>query len=444
MQCHDRLDDREPEAVGFGVSAACRVASVEAIEQAPELFGRNGRPFVLDRYRRDVAVLRAEQPHRRPSGAVAHCVHDEVVDRAPTQGRIDEGHAGGLHVELKAALIGRPFEVFGDLLKLSVQRNRCPLDRQRSMVDLREEQDVLRNLPQPVSSSRFDSRTCWYSSTLRARCSATCVCPISAPIGMPVSSPRSAELRKTLVTRGNAVKHRIERDDHLLHFERRVMRGQPNGEIDRVDQGRLRCDSAQRAAALSPDNRHLALSGMVTQTWDVENSRLLADVSPPFGGSTSLSFSGDGNWLATADGDGHVRVFDAATGKPRSSGTEFALEPLAVAFSKDNKAIIAGGVDKTVSVIDPETGKVLRTLSKQPGLILSLDVSADKKQVAVIYGSADSFGKVDRLILWDLGTEAVLADFRKPGITILGGAFVGDHYLFAATSDTQIGVWSLR
>src|SRR5580700_11767469 len=64
--------------------------------------------------------------------------------------------------------------------------------------------------------------------------------------------------------------------------------------------------------------------------------RMLADISPPFGGSTSLSFSVDGNWVATADGDSHVRVFDAATGKPRSSGTEFALEPLAVAFSRDN------------------------------------------------------------------------------------------------------------
>jgi WD40 repeat protein len=196
--------------------------------------------------------------------------------------------------------------------------------------------------------------------------------------------------------------------------------------------------------AFSPDNRHLALSGMVTQAWDVENSRMLADISPPFGGSTSLSFSGDSNWLATADGDGHVRVFDAATGKPRSTGTEFVLEPLAVAFSQDNKAIIAGGVDKTVSIIDPETGKVLRTLAKQPGLILSLDVSRDKKQVAVIYGSADSFGKVDHLMLWDLDTEAVLADFRKSGITIVGGAFVGDHYLFATASDTQLGVWSLR
>ena len=198
------------------------------------------------------------------------------------------------------------------------------------------------------------------------------------------------------------------------------------------------------AMAFSPDNRRLALSGIVTQVWDVENSRMLADISPPFGGSASLSFSGDGNWVATADGDGHVRVFDAATGKPRSTGTEFVLEPLAVAFSRDNKSVIAGGVDKTLSIIDPETGKVLRTLTNQPGLIISLDVSADKKQVAVIYRSADYFADVDHLMLWDLDTEAVLADFRKPGITIVGGAFVGDHYLFAATSDNQLGIWSLR
>jgi WD40 repeat protein len=196
--------------------------------------------------------------------------------------------------------------------------------------------------------------------------------------------------------------------------------------------------------AFSPDNRRLALSGMVTQAWGVENSKMLADISPPFGGSTSLSFSSDGNWVATADGDGHVRVFDAATGKPRSTGTEFVLEPLVVAFSRDNKSVIAGGVDRTLSIIDPETGKVLRTLPNQPGLIISLDVSADKKQVAVIYRSADYFAEVDHLMLWDLDTEAVIADFRKPGITIVGGTFVGNHYLFATASDTQLGVWSLR
>ena len=197
------------------------------------------------------------------------------------------------------------------------------------------------------------------------------------------------------------------------------------------------------AVAISPDNRRIALSGMVTQIWDVENSRILADISPPFGGSASLSFSGDSSGLATADNDGHVRVFDAATGKLRSTGPAFLLEPLAVAFTQDGKALIAGGVDKIVSIIDPETGKVLRTLSSQPGLIMSLDVSADGRQVAVIYGDSDRFSTVDHLMLWDVDTGTILANFQKRGITLLGGAFAGDHYRFAAVSDNQLSVWSL-
>ena len=71
--------------------------------------------------------------------------------------------------------------------------------------------------------------------------------------------------------------------------------------------------------------------------------------------------------------------------------------------------------------------------------------SADKKQVAVILLLLpDYFAKVDHLMLWNLDTGAVLADFQKPGITIVGGAFVGDHYQVAAASDNQLGVWSLR
>jgi WD40 repeat protein len=196
--------------------------------------------------------------------------------------------------------------------------------------------------------------------------------------------------------------------------------------------------------AFSPNDRRIALSGMVTQIWDVENSRILADISPPFGGSGALSFSADGSRIATADSDCHVRVFDAGNGELRSVGTAFLLEPLAVAFSQAGKSVIAGGIDKTLSVINPETGKVLRTLPRQPGLIVSLDVSADGGQIAVIYGNADHFATIDHLTLWDVRTGTVLADFQKLGITILGGTFVGDHYRFAVVSDNQLGVWSLR
>jgi WD40 repeat protein len=195
--------------------------------------------------------------------------------------------------------------------------------------------------------------------------------------------------------------------------------------------------------AFSPDNRRLAISGMVTQIWDLETSRILADISPPFGGSSALSFSADGRWIVTADGDACARVYDAGNGKLRSRA-EFLLEPMAAAFSPDGKSVIVGDNDMTVSIIDPETGNILRRLPNQPGLILSLDVSADGKQVAVIYGYADHFLTVDHLMLLDVDRGTILADFQKPGITILGGTFVGGHYRFAAVSGNQLSVWSLR
>ena len=196
------------------------------------------------------------------------------------------------------------------------------------------------------------------------------------------------------------------------------------------------------ALAFSADNRRLALSGIVTQAWDVENSKMLADISPPFGGSSGLSFSPDGRWIVTADGDASARVYDAGSGKLRSR-TEFLLEPMAVTFTPDGKSVIVGDNDKTISIIDPESGNVLRRLPKQPGLILSLHVSPDGKQVAVIYGDANHFLTVDHLMLWDVDTGTVLANFQKSAITILGGTFVGDHYQFAAVSGNQLNIWSL-
>lgn len=53
---------------------------------------------------------------------------------------------------------------------------------------------------------------------------------------------------------------------------------------------------------------------------------------------------------------------------------------------------------------------------------------------------ADQFSTVDHLMLWDVDKGTTLANFLKRGSTILGG----DRYRFAAVSDNQLGVWSLR
>jgi WD40 repeat protein len=173
------------------------------------------------------------------------------------------------------------------------------------------------------------------------------------------------------------------------------------------------------------------------------SQKKVATMSPPFGGSVALSFSPDDTLVATADGDGFVRVYNANTGTLRGTPTEFLLEPFAVAFFPDGKSVLAGGADKAVSIIDPESGKVTRVLPKQSGVVSSLDVSADGKQAAVVYRSAESFLDSNHFMLWDLVKGIPLADFQKPGLIITGGSFVGDHYVLAAIAANQLTLWAI-
>src|SRR5215472_17809467 len=155
--------------------------------------------------------------------------------------------------------------------------------------------------------------------------------------------------------------------------------------------------------SFSADGRRLASAGnSETYVWDIATQKKVATISPPFGGSAALSFSPDGRLVATADGDGFVRIYNTSAGTLRGTPTEFLLEPFTVAFSPDGKSVLAGGADKAVSIIDSESGKVARMLPKQSGVVSSLDVSADGKQAAVVYRSSESFLEANHLILWDL------------------------------------------
>jgi len=196
--------------------------------------------------------------------------------------------------------------------------------------------------------------------------------------------------------------------------------------------------------AFSADSRHLAGAGFIdSYVWDLSARKKAATLSPPFGGTNSVAFSPDGAWIATADCDTFVRVYDASTGALHSVTPGNLLEPWAVAFSPDGRTVMAGGMDKTILVIQAATGKISRTISKQPGLVWNLDVSPDGRHVIVVYTSVGRFSDINHLALWDLDNGSILAEFQKPGITIQGGTFVRDHYLFAVASDNQLTLWSL-
>lgn len=262
-------------------------------------------------------------------------------------------------------------------------------------------------------------------------------------------SMRSGELLQSLKEKGGQPGVQFSGDGRLLAVSYEIS-AYEKGTIEVFDvvswkvQSDLTSECMFCTLRFSRDSRHLATAGSSgASVWDLGARKKVATISPPFGGSAAIAFSPDDRLVVTADGDGFVRLYDAHTGSLRGKPTEFLLEPLAVAFSPDGKSVLAGGADKTISIIDSESGKVTRMLPKQSGVVSSLDVSANGKQAAVVYRSAESVVKANHLILWDLVKETVLADFKKPGIIINGGAFMGDHYVLATTSGNQLTLWSI-
>jgi len=96
----------------------------------------------------------------------------------------------------------------------------------------------------------------------------------------------------------------------------------------------------------------------------VATTEQVVKIRAAFGGTKALAFSPDGHWLATADGDTSIRMYDARTGRLRNTVDDLLLESFAIVFSTDGRCILTGGADKVINVIDASNGKLLRLPSK--------------------------------------------------------------------------------
>src|SRR2546427_38075 len=78
-------------------------------------------------------------------------------------------------------------------------------------------------------------------------------------------------------------------------------------------------------------------------------------------GVRGVAFSRDGKLLATAGGDGTVRLWNPATGQPVGAPLPAGTGPgggvTAVAFSRDGKLLATAGGDGTVRLWNPATGQ---------------------------------------------------------------------------------------
>ena len=136
----------------------------------------------------------------------------------------------------------------------------------------------------------------------------------------------------------------------------------------------------------------------------------------------AVAFSADGALLATAGHDGEVRLFDAATGKPR--GHVLTEEPLvAVAFHPSGHYLVVGSTKGPISVFTV------------PQLSFVFEARAHAAQVSALAFAADgtlySGGWDKHLRVWETREEALPANQarvifeRRGGFTVVRGAVNG-------------------
>lgn len=160
-----------------------------------------------------------------------------------------------------------------------------------------------------------------------------------------------------------------------------------------------------------------------------------------------ISFSPDGSLLATAGGDGSVRLWEASSGEALRvmSAHERGVER--VAFNPDGDLLVSVGTDGTARAFDPATGDQIGLLNAHEGSALGLAFNASGDRLATT-------GADRQIRLWDVaalgkqesGAESVpLLTLDGHQSDVWGAAFSPDGQTLATISfDGFVKLWDVR